>query len=334
MQPAVALPREDDAASREEQRVARPEPLEDAAAARRRAPEEPPGARRHVGHADLPRVALAARDERVRLGSAGLTQVDDAAAVGGEDRVRVRVGPGVEPADRPRREVVDADDRVVAAPAHEGEPRAVSRQPQLPRAPARREEPLVLAAALERGDARLPAAHEVDAVTRRRRDRPAAVRETARLAAVERHGEQLLPRAGPRARRVRDLAPPVGVAPADEQDGLRPRTAREREVPDLLAVVGRVRGEPPRGPRRRLGGPDVACAVLVHHPRHRAAVRRGNELARERRGQDLLEGERRGGRRGGGRSLLRRCRSRRRGEGGDGERGHADPHASATPLSP
>jgi hypothetical protein len=188
----------------------------------------------------------------------------------------------------------------------EGERLPVGRPPQVPRLALVEEQALGVGAA---GDRRPPGGAVLDV---RERHRVAVGGHRGGVAGAEADdlaGREidrvdlavLLLGAGRRIRRQVVGGRPVlvVVAAAHEHEVLAVR--REGEVGQLLAVVvGEARQLPRFEPRRR-GGPDVAGAALVEHPRDLVSVFCRHHLGRKRIAEDLLHRERSRGRRRRGR---------------------------------
>ena len=182
MRPAVPLPRENEAVAVGPGELPVGHDIaEDAAAAALGAKDLARRARRGVGDADRPGLALAVRPEGLQVPGGRDTQVRDALAVWRPDRPGVAVRRGVEVADRPRCDVEDADEAVIAPAAGEGEPRAVGRPGDLGGIAAGLEGLCRLLAALEKHPPDLVLLHEGHAVAFWRHRRRVPLGELARL---------------------------------------------------------------------------------------------------------------------------------------------------------
>src|SRR5262249_45718220 len=84
----------------------------------------------------------------------------------------------------------------------------------------------------------------------------------------------------------------IRIAPLDENETLSVRC--KREVPDLLAVILRVRGQRVSLVLRGRGHPDVPSAAIVEDPGDGASGRRRDQVGWERSRENLRERERPG----------------------------------------
>src|SRR5579864_1758691 len=89
--------------------------------------------------------------------------------------------------------------------------------------------------------------------------------------------------------RVWVIAMGFEIAAANEQN--RTAVGSPSDLIDLLAVIIAVVGKLPALVIRGFSGPEVACAFLVQHPSHSAALRSRGKVGRERRAHNLLERE-------------------------------------------
>ena len=132
----------------------------------------------------------------------------------------VTVHARIDPAQRLRRHVVDADEAVVAPAAHEGQLRAVGREAQLPGASPGLHPRHRLRLIRERRPEDLASFQEGHAVSARRDGRSAPGRDAHRLAAVERDAPHGLLGALRVAGGIGHVSLPVGAAAADVDQGL------------------------------------------------------------------------------------------------------------------
>src|SRR5579884_2423223 len=121
----------------------------------------------------------------------------------------------------------------------------------------------------------------------------AAIGEPARRIARERRDPDGLLDTGADIGGVRRGSVHLEVAAADIDDGAA--VGSPRQIVDLLAVVLVVRGQLAAFVGGSLRDPDVAGALLIENPGHGAPGGRGSKGARERRAQNLLDGEFRAG---------------------------------------
>ena len=264
----------------------------------------------------------------------------DVLAVGGPERLAVAIGGRRQVLHRARRDVVDADERVIHARRHERDLPAVGRpRGRAVRAPLLDERRL---AAIHRArgprgcDLRpidLPVAHD---------EHRAAVRRDARVRAGDhaprrarrRHtrGPHRFFRAVRIAEWIRVPALTIRVAASHEDD--RRSVVGNLQAGEIDAVVFHERREPHRRECRRGGGIDVAAALVVRNPRDAIDPPGRNDFDRRRRAEELRGGQLRGRRSGPGRGAGKQC--------GGGERdddragvGHGVPPdgADVTPMA-
>ena len=313
MRPTVLLPREHDAVARHPQQLlVGDDVVERAARAKVGLPDLAPGAGRDLRDADRPRLRLPSRrkGDAARLGRR--PREGDARSVRRPHRVVVALERRIEEPQRLPGHVVDGDESVVAAVAHEGELAAVRRPAQRARRAAGVDQLLGWRCIRERCPPDLPALDERHVIALGRDGRGVALAQAAHRPAGNGHQPDLLLDAGRHAAGVGELAASVGAPAARVRDRLPVR--RPGEIADLLAVVVRVGGDRAALILGWCGDPDVARAVGVEHPGHGAARRCRDEVVGERRGKRLLERERGllGGERG--------RRDQRDGEGGEAVR--------------
>ena len=291
MLPAVALPWEHQPlVGGPRQLRAELDRLEHAAASGRGVPYLAAGAGGDLGHADRPRVAFALGVEDHAVAHRRPADERDARAVGRPHRPVVGVERGLQPGERLGRDVDDADQGVGAARADERQPRSIGRPGQRPGRSARAHGLSGRGHARQAGEPDLAALHEGHTVALGRQRRTTADAELARRAAGNRHGPDGLLGAGRVAGGIGNLPGAIRAATADVDQ--RRAVGRKRRVGDLLAVVALIGRESPAGERRALGHPKVPSAALVEHPGDAGAGRRGDDLARKRGAEDLLDRER------------------------------------------
>ncbi len=291
MIPAVFLPRKDEPVlGGPEDLLLRVEAAEDTSHAAVGVPHAPGPTRGHVRDVDRPRLPFPARRKGQGIAGRRDAQVGDLSAVRRPDRRDVAVDGRIEIANRLRRDIDDADERVLAAAGHEGELRSVRRPAECVPVARRCNERLGFRARAERHEHQLFLGHEGHAIAARRYRRCVAVSQFARLAVRDVDDVDRLCHAFRHAPRIRPFgSPKLEIATVRVDDRVSVRS--EGKLAKVLAVIGRdIRETPPRE-LRPVSHPDVPCAPLVQHPSHARLPRRRNEVRRKRRAEDVLDEE-------------------------------------------
>ncbi len=289
MQPAVTLPRKDDAvAVAPAQLILGNDAAKGAAPTRLGPPDFPARTARHVGHTDGPGLGRPARTEGERSASRRRSDKGDAPPVRGPDGLAVEIDSGIQPGDALAGALVDADEAVVAAPAHEDEAAAVGRPAERAEAPPGLDETLGLALGKRRPPDVAPF-QKRQPIARGGQRRGRALADPLRSPAGATHHPDLTADSGRQAPGVGVFPSTVRAATAHVHDGAA--VHGEAQVGERLAVVLGVTGQLARLVCGPLGDPDVTDAPGVEHPSDLVSGRGGGEAGGEGGAHDLFQRE-------------------------------------------